>query len=599
MRRLLLVSVLTLALAAPGFAQSAANVLLVVNEASADSAGIAAHYARVRSVPSDQILRLKVDAADEIDRASFNSAIQAPIAAWLQQHAAQDRILYIVLTKGIPLRIKGTAGRTGTLASVDSELTLLYRRLVGQVVAIDGRVDNPYYLGAAPVEQARTFTHEAFDLYLVTRLDGYTAGDVAGLVDRGVSPAREGRILLDQKTGTGSDAGNAWLAAAADRLTKGGFGDRVVLDTTNQVLSGQQDVLGYYSWGSNDPAITRRRIGLGFVPGAIAATFVSTDGRTFTEPPATWTIGKWFDRSTFFAGSPQSLAGDLIREGVTGIAAQVAEPYFDASVRPDILFPAYVAGFNLAESFYLAMPYLSWQTVVVGDPLCAPFARTPLQPAAVDKGVDPATEHPAWFAARRLAVLTKTTTPDAAKAVLRSEARFAKEDKSGAMKALEEATAGDPKLVSAHLILAGEYEAQSAFDKAIERYRLALAASPDNAVALNNLAYALAVRKGEAAEAIGHAERAMRLSGGRSPEIADTLAWVQHLLGRDEEAAVILARIVKADPGRAVFRLHAAAVLASLGRIEEAAAELREAVRLDPELEKSDEVKTLRGKLGR
>jgi predicted Zn-dependent protease len=91
----------------------------------------------------------------------------------------------------------------------------------------------------------------------------------------------------------------------------------------------------------------------------------------------------------------------------------------------------------------------------------------------------------------------------------------------------------------------------------------------------------------------------MRLSGGRSPEIADTLAWVQHLLGRDEEAAVILARIVKADPGRAVFRLHAAAVLASLGRIEEAAAELREAVRLDPELEKSDEVKTLRGKLGR
>ena len=599
MRRLLLVSVLTLTLAAPGFAQSAANVLLVVNEASADAAGIAAHYARVRGVPSDQILRLKVDAADEIDRASFNSAIQAPIAAWLQKHAAQDRILYIVLTKGIPLRIKGTAGRTGTLASVDSELTLLYRRLAGQVVAIDGRVDNPYYLGAAPVEQARAFTHEAFDLYLVTRLDGYTAGDVAGLVDRGASPVREGRILLDQKTGTGSDAGNAWLAAAADRLAKGGFGDRVVLDTTNQALSGQQDVLGYYSWGSNDPAITRRRIGVGFVPGAIAAMFVSTDGRTFAEPPATWTIGKWFDRSTFFAGSPQSLAGDLIREGVTGIAAQVAEPYFDASVRPDILLPAYVAGFNLAESFYLAMPYLSWQTVVVGDPLCAPFARTPLQAAAIDKGLDPATELPAWFSARRLAVLTKTTTPDAAKAVLRSEARFAKEDKSGAVKALEEATSGDPKLVSAHLILAGEYEAQSAFDKAIERYRMVLGASPDNLIALNNLAYALAVRKGEAAEAIGHAERAMRLSGGRSPEIADTLAWAQHLLGRDEEAAAILARIVKADPGRAVFRLHAAAVLASLGRIEEAAAELREAVRLDPELEKSDEVKAVRGKLGR
>jgi tetratricopeptide (TPR) repeat protein len=342
-----------------------------------------------------------------------------------------------------------------------------------------------------------------------------------------------------------------------------------------------------------------RRTGLGFVPGAVAATFVSTDGRTFTEPPANWTLGKWFDRSTFFAGSPQSLAGDLIREGVTGVAAQVAEPYFDASVRPDVLFPAYVSGFNLAESFYLAMPFLSWQTVVVGDPLCAPFARTPLQPAAIDKGLDPATELPAWFAARRLAVLTKTTTPDAAKAVLRSEARFARDDKRGAMQALEEATAADPKLVSAHLVLAGEYEAQSAFDKAIERYRMALSASPDNLIALNNLAYALAVRKGEAAEALGHAERAMRLSGGRSPEIADTLAWVQHLLGRDQEASVILSRIVKAEPERAVFRLHAAAVLAALGKLEEAAAELREAVRLDPELEKSDEAKAVRAKLGR
>jgi len=47
------------------------------------------------------------------------------------------------------------------------------------------------------------------------------------------------------------------------------------------------------------------------------------------------------------------------------------------------------------------------------------------------------------------------------------------------------------------------------------------------------------------------------------------------------------------------IRLHAAVVYAALGRLEDAAAELREAVRLDPELEKSDEAKALRGKLGR
>jgi uncharacterized protein (TIGR03790 family) len=534
-----------------------------------------------------------------VDRAVFNAQIQAPITAWLRQRAAQDRILYIVLAKGIPLRVAGTPGRDGTTASVDSELTLLYRRLVGNAPALNGRFANPYFLGSSPVAQAKMFSREASDLYLVTRLDGYTVRDVTGLIDRGAAPVREGQILLDQKAGVLDGAGNEWLTAAADRLAKSGFAKRVVLEATSDVLRGRKNVLGYFSWGSNDWAITTRRLELSFVPGAIAGMYVSTDGRTFTEPPATWTIGRWTDRTTFFAGSPQSLAGDLIREGVTGVAAHVAEPFLDATIRPDILFPAYVSGFNLAESFYLAMPYLSWQTVVVGDPLCAPFPRRPVPPADIDRGIDPATELPALFAARRLQVLVQSTTPEAAKAVLRAEARAAKDDRPGVVKALEEAIALDSKLVAAHLTLAAEYESKKDYDRAAERYRAVLAVSADNVIALNNLAYSLAVHKGQAGEAIGFAERAMKLAGGKSPEIADTLAWVQHLLGRDLEAAEILQRIVKSAPARAEYRLHAAVVFAAVGKLEEAATELREAVRLDPELEKSDEVKALRARLGR
>jgi hypothetical protein len=176
--------------------------------------------------------------------------------SWLQQHAGLDRILYIVLTKGIPLRIRGTSG---------------------------------------------------------------TVEDVIGLIGRGSAPAREGRILHDRKAGVIDAVGNIWLKAAADGLRSRAFGNRVVLETTSRVLSGEKNVLGYYSWGSNDWAITSRRFGFGFVPGALAAMYVSSDGRTFTEPPAAWTIGKRADGTTFHAGSPQSLAGDLIREGVTGV----------------------------------------------------------------------------------------------------------------------------------------------------------------------------------------------------------------------------------------------------------------------------------------
>jgi tetratricopeptide (TPR) repeat protein len=108
------------------------------------------------------------------------------------------------------------------------------------------------------------------------------------------------------------------------------------------------------------------------VPGALASWFVSTSARTFTAPPPGWSPGSGY------AGSAQSLVADLIAEGVTGTVGFVYEPYLDATARPQILFPAYRAGFTLAESFYMALPFLSWQAVVVGDPLLAPFGPPPV-----------------------------------------------------------------------------------------------------------------------------------------------------------------------------------------------------------------------------
>ena len=48
----------------------------------------------------------------------------------------------------------------------------------------------------------------------------------------------------------------------------------------------------------------------------------------------------------------------------------VYEPFLEYSPRPDYLFPAYLNGRNLAESYYLSIPAVSWMNIVVGDPLC-------------------------------------------------------------------------------------------------------------------------------------------------------------------------------------------------------------------------------------
>ena len=76
----------------------------------------------------------------------------------------------------------------------------------------------------------------------------------------------------------------------------------------------------------------------------------------------------WFREPRHFG---EGLVADLIHEGATGASGNAYEPYLQACARPDYLLPADNQGCNLAESYYLSLIYLSWQGVIVGDPLCA------------------------------------------------------------------------------------------------------------------------------------------------------------------------------------------------------------------------------------
>ena len=581
--RLIAAGVLALALGvSSAYGQSGRNVLVVVNGQNPDSVRIGEYYAKNRAVPSEQLLRLTTlepDPPDGIDHAVFEREIQSPIAAWLGRHQAQDRILFIVLTKGIPLRINAPKGQN-TAASVDSELALLYERLLGTPIDLDGPLPNPLFVGDGDPAKAERVSRQNSRLYLVTRLDGYTVADVLGLIDRAAAPSADGRFLLDGKQSL-TERGNVWLKAAADRLVAGGLGaDRVQFDNSATVIADQVDVLGYYSWGSNDPLIRRRDFNLKFRNGAIAGMFVSTDGRTFKEPPANWTLPTWANKEAWFAGSPQSLAGDLIRAGVTGVAGHVAEPLLGNTIRPDILFPSYMAGMTLAEAYYRAMPSLSWMTVVVGDPLCAPFQP----PQSLEEiPLDPATELPAVFSTRKLEQVRPGIPREVRQTLLLAESRLARGDRPGHRLALERATAELPSLVPIQLQLATLYEAADEYDAAIARYRLVLEQEPNSVVALNNLAYALATRHGALAEAQVLAERARKLAP-RAGSIADTLGWIYFIAGDRAKAMALLTEAVTLTPGVGEIWAHLAEVSAASGDLEAARKHAEKAVSLSPEL---------------
>jgi uncharacterized protein (TIGR03790 family) len=345
-------------------AQSVANVLLVVNDASQLSRDTGQYYASRRGVPPKNVCHLRTSTAEEIPREQYDREIAGAIGACLAHNQLTEQILYMVTTGGVPLRIAGTTpeGVEGDYAAVDSELTMLYSDLKqGHSHPVAGPATNPYF-----GRRDAKFAHPEFPIYLVTRLAAYDLEGVKAIIDRSLHAVNQGKFVIDMKS-SGSQEGDSWLRQAANLLPK----DRVIFDDSDKVIYDQTGVIGYAGWGSNDTNRHRRFLGFHWLPGAIATEFVSTNGRTFQRPPDNWNISDWSKRQLWFAGAPQTLTADYLLEGATAATGHVYEPYLAMTPHPEYLLPAYYSGRNLAESYYLSIRALSWQNIVIGDPLCS------------------------------------------------------------------------------------------------------------------------------------------------------------------------------------------------------------------------------------
>jgi len=243
------------------------------------------------------------------------------------------------------------------------------------------------------------------------------------------------------------------------------------------------------------------------------------------------------------------------------------------------------------------MPYLSWQTVVLGDPLCAPFRMKPLDPSQIESAVDPITQLPGFFTQHRVQSPTRGSIKvDAWKLMTRGEWLASRGEAAKARDAFERATVADDRLVAGHMALAAMAQARSDWDEAIARLRKVVAQQPNSIAALNDLAYLLAEYKNGASEALLLASKAYQLSKG-VPVIADTYAWTLHLLGRQADAAPIIRQAAKALPGNADVQWHAAVILAAVDDDAGALSALEAAVKAKPALNERADVRALRSRL--
>jgi len=329
----------------------AKRVLVVINTSSSESREIGAYYRIKRHIPKENVVMISVSTTENVDMSEYQTGILNPIQSAIRN--SKNQIDYIVLTSGTPIRLENDNG-----FSVDGHLATMNMNLapIKELNSNDiNRCRNPYYGASEP------FSSKKFNMYLVTRLIGYTVDDAKKLVDNSIAAtAKPGPFFFDEasnRTQGGYGELQSLLKRSFDNLQAKGFEPQI--DQTKDFMLPSSPVMGYVSWGSNDGAFNGdvyKKIQ--FLPGAICETFVSTSGRTFRP-----------------TSGGQSLIADLIKSGVTGVKGYVSEPYTFALARPDVLFDRYVGGFNLADSFYAASQVIKWKDIVVGDPLCRPYSK--------------------------------------------------------------------------------------------------------------------------------------------------------------------------------------------------------------------------------
>jgi uncharacterized protein (TIGR03790 family) len=378
---------LALALAAKAQASESDGLVLLVNRAEPASIELARMYCSLRGLPEDRICALDLPTTESITRRDYERALRDPLLDWLRRNGwieqvkrdprrvrehesawstVSSRLRMICSFYGVPVRIEDTTpwpidkirqwvdhAPYRDEAAVDSELALILHAPYD----VRGRFANPYY------GQLRWNTGSESGVFVVlaTRLDGPDPTVVRRMMKEALEAETHGlhgRMyfdLRDDRTDIYA-IGDFWLSEAAERFKREGY-DCFVEPTAR--LFGRdfpmdQAVL-YWGWYADRVTGPFVQTGFTFRPGAIAYHNHSGNAKVLRTRTEYWT-------------------GSLLALGAAASWGAVSEPFLLATPHMHIVADRLCRGATFAESTYLALPALSWQTTVVGDPLYRPFA---------------------------------------------------------------------------------------------------------------------------------------------------------------------------------------------------------------------------------
>ena len=377
------------------------NLFLVVNPTSGDSIAVANAFIASRGLPPINVFMLPWAGDKEATTIGrFRDEIITPILRGIDARRLSMQIDMIVYSSDFPWRIDYREALSPELAQKDTfpsgsltGMTMLFAAVQSGVPAWLDPESNRYYrpLGGdgMPVSTEGfrgwygwgndgRMLEAGGNRYLLSAMLGVTAGrgntvrEIAAGLERaaaadGTRPA--GTIYLMTNQDIRTTTRSAAFPATVKALEKLGVQAEIASGT---LPNGRRDVAGLMT---GTPSFDWAASGSTILPGAICENLTSF-GAIFTP------------------SAGQTPLSEFLRAGAAGSSGTVIEPY---SIQAKFPHPGiqvhYCRGTSLIEAFYQSVnsPY---QLLVVGDPLCQPWALIPQVTATLADGgpLEPGTE---------------------------------------------------------------------------------------------------------------------------------------------------------------------------------------------------------------
>jgi uncharacterized protein (TIGR03790 family) len=347
-------------------ALDSSQILILVNKDTDISSKVAHMYQNLRGIPNENILRLSLGGGQQITPEQYWKQAGTPIKQYLEAHQA---IRCILTTSGVPYLILATDGKDEG-AAFDNQLADVLREETGDRKR---RQPNPLYINGT--NRYALSDPRLLKMVYVVRLDGPDLKTMTRMVEDAIAAEKTGLQGLVAGDAQGIDGvteygeGDASIRAVVDRLSAAGF--ESTLDMKQETWRQPKDGIGtqaagaafYVGWYAllDFQDIFGQQ---GLARGSIAWHIASQEAQDIWKPNGRgWCI-------------------NLMRRGAAVTLGPVREPYVAAFPHGDVFADLLLMGSSIAESYWLALPHVSWAMVILGDPLYRPFAFKP-KPALI------------------------------------------------------------------------------------------------------------------------------------------------------------------------------------------------------------------------